>query len=88
MCDFDHGTLPEAFNSYFTKVYDVHQHNTRASFNMLSHAVLLTNGVTHGSRMVKSFGVKIFNEIAEKMFYKNYDTKLSFRKKYKLFLIE
>ena len=88
MWDFDHGTLPEAFNSYFTKVSDVHQHNTRASVNMLSHTVSLTNGVTHSSRMVKSFGVTIFNEIAEKMFYKNCNMKATFRKKYKLFLIE
>ena len=88
MWDFYHGTLPEAFNSYFTKVSDVHQHNTRASVNMLSHTVSLTNGVTHSSRMVKSFGVTIFKEIAEKMFYKNCNMKATFRKKYKLFLIE
>ena len=41
MWDFDHGTLPEAFNCYFTKVSEVHQYNTWASVNKLLHTVLV-----------------------------------------------
>ena len=87
MWDFDHGSLPDAFLGFFTKISDIHPYNTRSSAsNKLAKNVSVKT--THGKKLFKITGVDIFNEINNLPFYKSSRTRHNFLKQYKNYLID
>ena len=87
MWDFDHGSLPNAFNGYFTKISDIHSYNTRSSTSN-NLAKKISVNTLHGSKLFKIIGVDIFNEINKLPFYQSSRSRPAFLEKYKNFLIE
>ena len=86
MFDYDRGSLPKTFDSYFVKVSDVHSHQTRSSSsNKLALPMVNTN--KHGNSLIKSSGVKIFNKIVTLDFFKSSLNKSSFSKKFRNHLV-
>ena len=87
MWDFDHGSLPDAFSGFFTKISDKHSYNTRSSTsNKLAKNVRVKT--THGKNLFKITGVDVFNEINTLSFYKSSRTRATFLKHYKKYLID
>ena len=87
MWDYDHGSLPDAFFGFFTKISAIHSHNTRsAASNKLAKNVSVRT--VHGKKSFKITGVDIFNEINNLPFYKSSRTRQTFLKHYKNFLID
>ena len=87
MWDYDHGSLPDAFLGFFTKISDIHSHNTRSAVsNKLAKNVNVRTA--HGKKSFKITGVDIFNEINNLPFYKSSCTRQTFLKHYKNFLID
>ena len=87
MWDFDHGSLPNAFKGYFTKISDTHSYNTRASASNNLAKTIHTNTL-HGSKLFKIIGVDIYNEINKMPFYQSSRSRSVFLRKYKSFLID
>ena len=88
MFDYDHGNLPKCLNTYFNRVSNIHDYDTRnATAGKLSENVAV-NTSTYGFTMFKFIGPKILNNIKDNVFYKDSNSLQSFRKKYKLHLIE
>ena len=57
MFDYDHGNLPEAFSSFFSKINDIHTYKTRsASLGKLAYTVK-PNTVKHGDSLLKNLGL-------------------------------
>ena len=75
MFDFDHGTLPQVFSTYFVKVKDTHSYNTRSAAQGKMSAKINANTVKHGNTMLQNIGVLSYNKIVELDFYKNCNTK-------------
>ena len=87
MWDFDHGSLPDAFSGFFTKISDVHSHNTRSSTSKkLAKNIFVRTA--HGKNLFKITGVDLFNEINTLSFYKSSRTRETFLKHYKNYLID
>ena len=87
MWDFDHGSLPDAFFGFFTKISDIHSHRTRSSTsNKLAKNVSVKTA--HGKNLFKITGVDVFNEINNLSFYKSSRTRETFLKHYKNYLID
>ena len=87
MWDHDNGDLPKCFDTYFTRVKNVHSHGTRlANANKLSVNVAV-NTSTHGQTMFKYIGPRIFNELKGLHFYDITKAKKTFRKNYKIHMI-
>ena len=87
MWDFENGTLPQCFASYFTKANQRHSHSTRlAAANKFSTGQRF-NTDTHGKTMFKFQGSRLWNFILELPFYHSNIKKATFRKKYKLYLL-
>ena len=87
MWDFDHGSLPDAFSGFFTKISDVHSHNTRSSTSKkLAKNIFVRTA--HGKNLFKITGVDLFNEINTFSFYKSSRTRETFLKHYKNYLID
>ena len=62
MYEYEYGHLPIIFDSFFKKVKERHSYNTRsASLGKLT--LVKTKTVKYGGSMLKTHGVKIFNEI-------------------------
>ena len=87
MFDFDHGTLPDVFSSYFVKVKEIHSYNTRSAAQGKLSSQINANTVKHGDTMLQNIGVSSYNKIVGLDFYKNCRTKKEFSKKYKTFLV-
>ena len=86
MYEYEHGNLPIIFDSFFKKVKESHSYNTRsASLGQLT--LVKTKTVKYGGSMLKSLGVKIFNQIKGLEFFSKSKSKHDFSKKYKNFLI-
>ena len=86
MYEYESGNLPTIFDSFFKRVNESHQYNTRsASLGKLAFSK--TNTVKYGGSMLKSLGVKIFNEIKDLSIYSKSNNKYDFSKKYKNYLI-
>ena len=86
MWDQDHGNLPQCFEGYFKNVSSVHDHETRqAYYNKLAEIPYRT--VTHGKKLFKFKGPKILNQLKDLIFYREAETKLTFRKRYKEYLL-
>ena len=63
MYDFHKGSLPTAFNDYFTNVSNVHHHNTRlASCSTYSLPQIRTN---YGKFNIRYSGACLWNSIDE-----------------------
>ena len=87
MWQYEHGELPNCFNTYFKKVSSIHSHNTRASAsNSLSESILVSSD-TYGKNMLKFIGPRIFNEIVLLDFYKCCNNKVGFKTNMKKYLI-
>ena len=87
MWDYDHGSLPDAFFGFFTKISDIHSHNTRSAVsNKLAKTVSVRTA--HGKKSFKITGVDIFNEINTLSFYKSSRTRQTFLNHYKKYLID
>ena len=87
MYEYENGNLPTIFDSFFKRVNESHQYNTRsASLGKLAYSK--TNTIKYGGSMLKSLGVKIFNDIKDLDFYSTCKNKFDFSKKYKNFLIK
>ena len=82
MFDFDHGNLPEVFNSYFIKVKDTHSHNTRSAAQGKLSSKISANTFKHGNFMLQNKGVTTFNKIVELKFYNNCKTRKNFSSNY------
>ena len=52
MFEFDHGNLPEVFNSLFVKINDTYAHNTRSACQGKLSVVAKSNTVRHGDAML------------------------------------
>ena len=87
MFDFDHGTLPDVFSTYFVKIKETHSYNTRSAAQGKLYAKINANTVKHGITMLQNIGVLSYNRILELDFYKNCRTKKDFSKKFKNLLI-
>ena len=87
MFDFDHGTLPEVFSSYFVKVKEIHSYNTRSAAQGKLSSQINAITVKNGDTMLQNIGVSSYNKIVGLDFYKNCRTKKEFSKKYKTFLV-
>ena len=88
MWDQDHGLLPKCFDSYFTKVRNIHRYDTRSASNDLISESTKINTDTHGKSMFRYQGAKIANQIKKLNFYKDCKSKNIFRKKHKKHLLE
>ena len=87
MWDHEQGNLPQCFANYFTKVNYTHNYATRmATSNKLS-LNLSVNTKTHGQTMFKYQGSRIWNSIKDLPFYHMRIKKVTFKKKYKKYLI-
>ena len=75
MWDQDHGLLPKCFDSYFTKVRNIHRYDTRSASNDLISESTLINTDTHGKSMFRYQGAKIANQIKKLNFYKDCKSK-------------
>ena len=88
MWDFDHGNLPNCFNTYFLHISEIHNYHTRnANAGNLSENVAVNTHV-HGFSMFKYRGPKILNSIKNIPIYKESKTVQYFRGKYKDNLIK
>ena len=65
MFDFDHGNLPDAFESLFLKINDTYAYNTRSACQGKLSLVTKSNTVRHGDVMLQNLGVKTFNKIVD-----------------------
>ena len=88
MWDQDHGNLPPCFKSYFRQVHTIHEHKTRQASDYKLSENVIVNTITHGKTMFKFKGPKILNLVKDLKFYKEANSKIYFRKKYKAFTIE
>ena len=86
MWDFENGSLPQCFSSYFTKVSHRHNHSTRLANSNKYSTSQRFNTDTHGKTMFKFQGSRLWNSILELPFYHSNIKKPTFRKKYKLHL--
>ena len=78
MWDHDHKLLPNCFSNYFLPVSEVHHYNTRMSTTgKLSENVRIRTE-THGKKMLKFIGPRIFNSLKELDFYSLSKTKKHF----------
>ena len=87
MFDYDRGSLPKTFNSYFCKVSDVHSHQTRSSSSKKLALPVLANTNKHVNSLIKCSGVNIFNKIVTLDFFKSSFNKSSFSKKFRNYLV-
>lgn len=87
MWENDHGNLPKCFSEYFKKSSDVHKHCTRSSTENKLSQNMLVNTETHGKRMFKFIGPRIFNNIVNLDFFKKCKSKSQFKTKMKDFLL-
>ena len=87
MFDYDRGSLPKTFNSYFCKVSDIHSHQTRSSSSKKLALPVLANTNKHVNSLIKSSGVNIFNKIVTLEFFKSSFNKSSFSKKFRNYLV-
>ena len=87
MWDYDHGSLPQVFQGFFTKISDVHSHHTRSSVSD-DLAKTICAKTIHGSKLFKIIGVNTFNEINKLPFYQSSRTRQCFLNHYKKYLIE
>ena len=55
MWDFDHGSLPHVFQSFFTKISDIHSYHTRSSAAD-DLAKKICAKTIHGSKLFKTIG--------------------------------
>ena len=85
MWDYDHGSLPDAIFGFFTKISDIHSHNTRSA---ASNKLAKTVRTAHGKKSFKITGVDIFNEVNTLPFYKSSHTRITFLNHYKKYLID
>ena len=51
MWDYDHGSLPKAFDGFFTKVHDIHSYRTRSSVSGNLSQNVSFNTKSHGSKL-------------------------------------
>ena len=87
MWDNDHGSLPQVFQGFFTKISDVHSHHTRSSASD-DLAKTISAKTIHGSKLFKIIGVNTFNEINKLPFYQSSRTRQCFLNHYKKYLID
>ena len=86
MYEYESGNLPTIFDSFFKRVNESYQYNARsASLSKLASSK--TNKVKYGGSMLKSLGVKIFNDVKDISIYSKSKNKYDFSKKYKNHLI-
>ena len=87
MWDYDHGSLPQVFQGFFTKISDVHSHHTRSSASDDLAKTIYAKTI-HGNKLFKIIGVNTFNEINKLPFYRSSRTRQCFLNHYKKYLIE
>ena len=87
MWDYDHNLLPICFSNYFKPVSLTHSYRTRmASTGKLSQNFRIRTE-THGKKMLKFIGPRLFNDIIELDIYKNSKYKNGFTKSHKKYLL-
>ena len=86
MWDQDHRNLPQCFEGYFKKVSSVHDHETRQAYDKKLTEINYRT-ITHGKKLFKFKGPKILNQLKSLDFYREAETKLIFRKRYKAYLL-
>ena len=83
MWDQDHGLIPNALASYFKPISGLHGHNTRmVTAGKLSVDIPIRTD-THGKKVLKFTGPRIFNTLKDLTFYGSSKTKRHFVKQHK-----
>ena len=87
MWQYDHGKLPNCFNSYFKKIRSIHKHNTRASSSKKLSENVPARTDFYGKKSLHFIGPRVFNKIVELDFFTSCNSVVGFKTNLKRFLI-
>ena len=88
MWQYDHGELPNCFNSYFKKITSIHTHNTRASSSQKLSENVPARTDFYGKKSFHFIGPRVFNKIVELDFFKTCNSLVGFKTNLKKFLLD
>ena len=87
MWDLENKKLTNRFSDLFLKVNKRHEYGTRLATSNKFCTDFRQNTNTHGDKLFRNYGSKLWNCICDQSFYKTNHSKVIFRKKFKEFLI-
>ena len=88
MWQYDHGKLPNCFNSYFKKIKSIHTHNTRSSSSQKLSENVPVRTDFYGKKSLHFIGPRVFNKIVELDFFKTCNSLVGFKTNLKKFLLQ
>ena len=85
MWDYDHTNLPPALSEYFNETNLIHKYNTPMS-TQGKLSLNSFNTEMYGNKSFRVQGSKVLNELKDKDFYRNANSKAEFIKKIKCYI--